>query len=70
MLLRVDPETGLGRIAGREADHLELAGGEFSARVAKTYDELAAAGPDRFVVLDATQPPETVLAAALKALRT
>src|SRR4051812_45151671 len=43
LLLRVDPETGLGRIAGREADRLELAGGEFFARVAKTYDELAAA---------------------------
>ena len=68
LLLRVDPETGLGRIAGREADRLELAGGEFFARVAKTYDELAAAAPERFVVLDATQPPETVLAAALKAL--
>ena len=68
LLLRVDPATGLGRIAGREADRLELAGGEFFARVAKTYDELAAAAPERFVVLDATEPPETVLAAALKAL--
>ena len=68
LLLRVDPATGLGRIAGREADRLELAGGEFFARVANTYDELAAAAPERFVVLDATQPPETVLAAALKAL--
>ena len=36
--------------------------------MAQTYDELAAAEPDRFVVLDATQPPETVLADALKAL--
>ena len=44
------------------------AGGEFFARVAQTYDELAAAEPDRFVVLDATQPPDTVLSAALKAL--
>ena len=62
------PRAGSARIAGREADRLELAGGEFFARVAQTYDELAAAEPDRFVVLDATQPPETVLAAALKAL--
>ncbi len=66
LLLRVDPAVGLGRIADREADRLELAGGEFFARVAKTYDELAAAAPERFVVLDATQPPETVLAAALR----
>ena len=68
LLLRIAPENGLARIAGREADRLEQAGGEFFARVAQTYDELAAAEPDRFVVLDATQPPETVLAQALHAL--
>ena len=58
LLLRIDPERGLARIAGREADRLESAGGEFFARVAQTYDELAAAEPDRFVVIDADQPPE------------
>ena len=68
LLLRVTPAEGLGRIAGRDADRLEQAGGEFFARVAQTYDDLAAAEPDRFVVLDATQPPETVLSEALKAL--
>jgi dTMP kinase len=68
LLLRISPEQGLGRIAGREADRLEQAGGEFFARVAQTYDELAAADPERFIVLDATQPPDTVLASALKAL--
>src|SRR3954453_22220740 len=67
LLLRIDPSQGLARIAGREADRLEQAGGEFFARVAQTYDELAAAEPDRFVVLDALQTPDTVLAAALKA---
>jgi dTMP kinase len=36
--------------------------------VAQTYDALAAAEPDRYVVLDATQPPEAVLSEALKAL--
>jgi dTMP kinase len=69
LLLRIDPAAGLARIAGREADRLESAGGEFFARVAHTYDELAAAEPDRFVVLDATQPPAAVLNAALEALR-
>lgn len=68
LLLRVSPEVGLGRIAGREADRLEQAGGEFFARVATTYDELAAAEPDRFVVLDASRPPEDVLAEAIQAL--
>ena len=68
LLLRVSPAEGLGRIAGRDADRMERAGGEFFTRVAQTYDALAAAEPDRYVVLDATQPPETVLSEALKAL--
>ena len=68
LLLRIAPADGLARIAGRDADRLERAGGEFFERVAQTYDELAAAEPDRFVVLDATAPPDTVLAEALKAL--
>jgi dTMP kinase len=69
LLLRIDPHAGLERIAGREADRLESAGGEFFARVAQTYDELAAAEPDRFVVIDASEPPDAVLNAALQALR-
>jgi dTMP kinase len=68
LLLRIDPEAGMARIADRGADRLESAGGEFFARVAQTYDALAAADPDRFIVLDATQDPDTVLTAALKAL--
>ena len=68
LLLRVSPAEGLGRIAGRDADRMERAGGEFFTRVAQTYDALAAAEPDRYVVLDATQSPETVLSEALKAL--
>ena len=68
LLLRIDPAAGRARIAGRAADRLERAGGEFFARVAQTYDALAAAEPDRFIVLDATEAPDTVLATALKAL--
>jgi dTMP kinase len=68
LLLRVTPAEGLGRIAGRDADRMERAGGEFFTRVAQTYDALAAAEPDRYVVLDATQSPEAVLSEALKAL--
>ena len=68
LLLRIEPERGLERIAGREADRLERAGGEFFARISQTYDELAAAEPERFIVLDAAQPPDTVLSEALKAL--
>jgi dTMP kinase len=68
LLLRIDPAAGLGRIAGRPADRLEQAGDAFFAVVAAAYDELAAAEPERFVVLDAAQPPEAVLAEALAAL--
>ena len=68
LLLRVPPRDGLARIAGRSADRLERAGDDFFAAVARTYDELAAAEPDRFVVLDALQPPDAVLAAALDAV--
>jgi dTMP kinase len=68
LLLRIAPADGLARIADRAADRLERAGGEFFARVAQTYDALAAAEPDRFIILDATQRPDALLAAALKAL--
>jgi dTMP kinase len=69
LLLRIAPEAGLARIAGREADRVEQSGLAFFARTARAYDELAAAEPGRFVVLDAAQNPETVLAQALEALR-
>jgi dTMP kinase len=69
LLLRIDPAAGLARIAGREADRLEQSGGAFFAAIARTYDELAAAEPERFVVLDATQPPAALLEQALAALQ-
>ena len=69
LLLRVDPAVGRGRQAGRgEADRLELEPGDFFARVAAVYDELAAAEPGRYVIIDAGQPPDQVLADALSAL--
>jgi len=68
LLLRIDPAAGLARIAGRPADRLEQAGSEFFSAVAAAYDELAAAEPERFVVIDAAQPPYAVLDQALAAL--
>lgn len=64
--LRVPPEVGAARRDGD--DRLEQAGEAFFARVVEAYDALAAA-TDRYVVLDATQPPDAVLAAALKHLQ-
>jgi dTMP kinase len=69
LLLRIDPSVGLARISDRPADRLELQDGEFFRAIARAYDELAAAEPDRFAVIDASQPPERVLADALTALQ-
>ena len=68
LLLRIDPAVGRARIAGREADRLELAGEAFFARVARAYDALAAAEPERIAVIEADRPPEQVLTDALAAL--
>jgi len=66
LLLRVEPALGLARVSG--ADRIESAGLEFFEAVARTYDALAAADPERWVVLDASLPPEEVLALALAQL--
>ena len=70
LLLRVDPETGLARVGRRLEgfDRLESEQLDFWAAVTAAYDELAAAEPDRWIVLDAAQPPEAVLAAAMAQL--
>ncbi len=71
LLLRLDPRTGRSRqdVRGEAPDRLEREADAFFAAIARAYDELAAAEPARFVVLDATRPPEAVLEAALAALR-
>ena len=69
LLLRIDPAAGLARISDRPADRLEREDHAFFAAVAAAYDELAAAEPDRIAVIDASQPPEAVLADALAALQ-
>jgi dTMP kinase len=68
LLLRVDPEVARARISDRTADRLEREGADFFAAIASAYDALAAAEPERIVVIDAGQPPAAVLSAALAAL--
>jgi dTMP kinase len=68
LLLRIDPAAGLGRIADRPADRLEQEDTAFFGEIAAAYDALAAAEPDRIAVIDASQSPAAVLAAALAAL--
>jgi dTMP kinase len=70
LLLRIDPAAGRARLAarGEAPDRLESEPEDFFARVAEAYDALAAAEPDRVVVLDADLPSDEVLAAAVEAV--
>jgi dTMP kinase len=70
LLLRVEPAVALARVGGRgEAeDRIEREREAFWTACARAYDELAAAEPQRWVVIDAAQPPERVLADALAQL--
>jgi dTMP kinase len=70
LLLRIDPAAGLARAAGRgeRADRLEREELAFFAAIAAAYDALAAAEPARFAVIDASQPPDAVLADCLQSL--
>jgi dTMP kinase len=70
LLLRLDAATGRARqgVRGEMADRLEREDDGFFATIAAAYDELAAAEPGRFRVIDAAAAPEKVLADALSAL--
>jgi dTMP kinase len=69
LLLRIDPAEGLARISDRPADRLEQEALSFFTAVGEAYEALAAAEPDRIAVIDASQPPEAVLADALAAVQ-
>jgi dTMP kinase len=81
LLLTIDPELGRARASargrpparrGREPppppDRLEREQQDFFSRTAAVYLELSAEDPGRIVTIDAAQPPERVLAAALEAI--
>jgi dTMP kinase len=70
LLLRLDVRTGRDRLGVRDdgSDRLEQEDDGFFTAVADAYDALAAADPARWVVLDAAQPQDDVLAAAVRAL--
>jgi dTMP kinase len=70
LLLAIDPEVGRARSRERGAplDRLEREHEDFFAAIAAAYAELAAREPDRIRTIDATQAPETMLTAALRAL--
>jgi dTMP kinase len=70
LLLVVDAAVGRSRShsRGEPVDRLEAERDEFFDRVAASYDELAAAEPERIRVIDATASPDEVLAASLAAV--
>ncbi|MFC5525477.1 dTMP kinase [Rhodanobacter ginsengisoli] len=71
LLLDLPVATGRARAAGRgEADRIETEADAFFERVRATYRERAAAEPERFRVIDASQSPAAVLQAATRALAT
>jgi dTMP kinase len=64
VLLDLPPEVGLARARGRAAaDRLESESLDFHQRVRRTFQALAEAEPDRYLVLDARRTPEELAAA-------
>ncbi|PZU32412.1 MAG: dTMP kinase [Microbacterium sp.] len=68
VLLDLDPASARARLDADDKpfDRLEAEQADFHARVRKAFLELAAAEPERFLVLDATLPADD-LAAAVRA---
>ncbi|MDD4133380.1 MAG: dTMP kinase [Methanocorpusculum sp.] len=67
-LLLISPDAAMSRVSDRGGkEHFEKA--EFLAEVQKNYLELVAENPSRFVLIDATQKPETILDFVEKSIR-
>jgi dTMP kinase len=58
VVLDLDPRTGMSRFEGR--DRIEAESVEFHERVRAMFLRLAAAQPDRYLVVDAAQPPDEI----------
>ena len=67
ILLRVDPEVGLGRTDGD--DRFESEGLELQKAVAEAYEEIAQIASDRVVALDASGSVEEVHEQVMEAVR-
>lgn len=67
LLLRVDPEVGLGRADGE--DRFEAEGLELQRAVAAAYEEIAQIASDRVVVIDATGTVDEVHERVMEAVR-
>ena len=63
VLIDVPPEASAERSKGAPADRIERAGRAFHRRVWEGYRRIALNEPERFVVLDGTEPIESVQSA-------
>jgi dTMP kinase len=70
LLLTIEQHTGRSRSRERAGtlDRLEREQDDFFERTAAAYEQLSSEEPDRIRKLDASQPPEQVLAAAMAEL--
>jgi dTMP kinase len=66
LLLKLDPEVGLGRAEGD--DRFESEGLELQSAVAEAYEEIAIIASDRVVVIDASGSVEEVHAKVMEAV--
>lgn len=60
ILLDADDEVLASRMQGRELDRFERAGDAFHQRVRAGFAEMAAADPERWVVVDAAGNPDSI----------
>ena len=71
LLFDIAPELGLERInknKNREVNRLDLEALDFHKKVRESFLSLAARYPERFVIIDASQPLEEVVNDALEAI--
>ncbi len=71
LVLEIDPAEGLARAMARgDANRYEAMDDAFHDRVRAGFRAIAAAEPDRCIIIDATDAPEGVAAAILRNIRT
>ena len=68
VLLDVRPQDGLGRLGG-PADRIESESVDFHERVRREFRSLADADPDRYLVVDASEPQEKITRQIQKRVR-
>ncbi|MBE2997870.1 dTMP kinase [Nocardiopsis sp. HNM0947] len=68
VLLDVRPQDGLGRLGG-PADRIESESVDFHERVRREFRTLADADPDRYLVVDASEPREKITRQIQKRVR-